>query len=77
VNGTVARKLSRTRHVQDRFSGPFSGIRVKVTQPVLSLDVRGEIRQVHVVITVREQRIAYRFKRAWFIAAEVFGENQI
>ena len=52
-------------------------MRIKVAQPVLSLDVRGEVRQVHVVITVGQQRIANRIERSGLVAAEVIRKDQI
>ena len=43
----------------------------------LRLDVRGQIRQVHVVIAAGQQRIAQRIEYSRFVAAEVVGENEV
>ena len=43
----------------------------------LRLAVRSEVRQVHVVIAVRQKSIAHRSEDARLVAAEVVGEDEI
>ena len=54
-----------------------SGIAIQCAEPLLRLDVGRQVRQVHVVIAVRQQRIAQRFEDSRLVAAEVVGENQV
>src|SRR5262249_5190292 len=39
--------------------------------------IGGEVREVHVVVAAREQRVAQRCEDARLVAAEVVGEDQI
>src|SRR4029077_3217816 len=73
----VARKFPRTRHVQDCFAGPRTRIEVQSADPVLGLAVGGEVRQVHVVVTVCQERVAQGSRDSWLVAAKVVGENEV
>ena len=47
------------------------------TQPLVGFEIGLEVRQVHIVVAVGQQRVAQRRKHAGLIAAEVVGEDQI
>src|SRR6266536_207302 len=77
VNGAVARKLSRTGHVQDRLLRPCPRIGIQCAQPFVRLAIGGQVRQVHIVIAEEQEGIAQWSKYSRFVAAEVVGENKI
>jgi len=41
------------------------------------LAIRRKIRQVHVVIAERQERLAQRIEHAWFVTAKVVRENEV
>jgi len=47
-DSTVARKFSRTSHIQDGPTRPFLGVGVEFDEPVISIQIRCEIGQMHV-----------------------------
>ena len=46
-------------------------------QPLVRLEVGGQVRQMHVVVAMRQQRVAQRSEEAGFVAAEMVGEDQV
>src|SRR5262249_28174873 len=76
VNRAVARELSGTGHIQNGFLRPGGAIGIKIPEPVLSLTIRPEIRQVHVVIAIGQQGIAYWGKSSRFVAAEIIRKDK-
>jgi hypothetical protein len=54
VNGAIARDLSGAGNVQDGFSRPLGTIAIKIADPILRLNIRRKVRQVHVMIAVGE-----------------------
>ena len=46
-------------------------------QPLVRLEIGLQVRQVHVVVAVRQQRVAQRSEDARLVAAEVVGEDQV
>ena len=61
----VAGELSRAGHIQDRLARPGVRVGIQLDQPLIRLQVRTQIRQVHVVVAVRQQRIAQWGENAW------------
>src|SRR5436190_8934357 len=54
----VAGKCSRAGNVQDRRASPAVRVSVEREQLPIGLQVRGQIRQMHVVISMRQQGVA-------------------
>ena len=54
-----------------------SPVGVQLGQPVVRLEIGFEVRQVHVVVAVGQQRVAQRSKDAGLVAAEIIGEDQV
>ena len=63
--------------VQDRFTGPPTAVRVERSESFVRLAVRLQIGEMHVVIAVREQRLADRVEDSRLVAAEVVREHEI
>src|SRR5271156_4413048 len=76
-NRAIARKLPGAGNVQDCFLRPCAGFGIERTDPVLGVAIRGQVRQVHVVIALSQKRIAQGSEHSWFVAAEVVRENQV
>src|SRR5262249_26313879 len=57
-DGAVAGELSRTGHVQDGLARPGIRVGIQLDQPLVGLQVGLEVRQVHVVVSVRQERVA-------------------
>src|SRR5260370_35261172 len=75
-NRAIARKLPGAGDVQNCFLRPCAGFGIERTEPFLCLAIRGQVRQVHVVIALGQKRIAQGSEYSWFVAAEVVRENQ-
>src|ERR1700693_1873198 len=73
----VTRELSRARYIQDGFLCPSILIGIQFTEVLMRLDVGRQVRQVHVVIPVRQQRVTQWSENTGFIAAEMIGKDQI
>src|SRR5215468_10712253 len=76
-NGAVARKLSGARNVQNRFPGPLGRICIERADRFLCPAIRRQVRQMHVVVAVRQEGIAQRSENSWFVPAEIVGEDKI
>src|SRR5262249_13224602 len=59
-DGAVAGELARAGHVQDGLTGPDVGTAIQLDQLSIRVQVGLQIRQVHVVVAVRQQRVAQR-----------------
>src|SRR5437762_9900900 len=73
----VAGKLPRAGYVQACFAGPGVAVPVQLAEPLIGLQIRSEVRQVHVVVAVCQQRVMNRNKSAKLIAAEIIGGYQV
>src|SRR6516165_5809016 len=73
----VARKLSRTPDIQNGLARPVVRVGVRIQQALVCLTVRSEVRQVHVVVSMGQERIEEWRKDSRFIAAEVVGGDQV
>ena len=76
-DGAVAGELARAGHIQDGLARPGVRVGIQLDQPLVRLQVGLQVRQVHVVVAVRQQRVAQRREDARLIAAEVVGEDQV
>src|SRR5436305_13828504 len=76
-DGAIARKLPGGRHVQDGLARPLLRMSVEFTHALLRLDVGRQIREVHVVISVLQKRVAERLEETGLIAVEVIRKDQI
>ena len=56
---------------------PRAGVGIECTEPIMRLAVRGQVRQVHVVIALGQERIVQRSKDSRFIPAKVVRENEV
>src|SRR5215472_1348357 len=77
ANGAVARELPGAGDVQDGFSYPLGAIGIKIPEPILRLNVRGEVCQVHVMIAIGEQSIANWSKGSRLVMAEVIRKDKV
>src|SRR5262245_32205433 len=73
----IARELSRRGHIEDDLAGPGVRRRVQLAELLVRFDERREVRQVHVVVAVREQRVDDRPEDAGLVAAEVVAADQV
>jgi hypothetical protein len=73
----VAGEFPGARHVQGGFARPSVLIGVQRGQPLVRLDIGFKVGQVHVMISVRQERIPRRSKDAGLVAAEMVGEDQV
>src|SRR5215469_129058 len=76
-NRAVARKFAGAGNIYDGLARPSVGVGVQLSQPVVRLEVGFTVCQVHVVVSVGQQRITYRSEDAGLVAAEIIGEDQI
>src|ERR1700683_5205249 len=76
-NRAIALKLSGAGDVQDGFLRPCARIGIERAEPILRLAVRGQVRQIHIVIALIQKHIAQGSEYSWFIEAEVVRENQV
>ena len=74
-DSSVAGKFPGRRHVQNRFLRPCVLIGIQLDQFLVRFEIGFQIRQVHIVIAVRQERVAQLIKNTRFVAAEVIGEN--
>src|SRR5581483_8123792 len=56
--GSIRRKLSCPSHIQDSLPDPSTAVSVCRVNTVLRVDVSPQIRQQHVMISVRQQRLS-------------------
>src|SRR5438105_5918794 len=56
-NGAVAGELSRAGDVQDRLAHPSVTAIIQLAKRLIRFEIRLQIRQMHVVIAMREQRV--------------------
>ena len=54
-----------------------SGSAYNSTSSLVRLEIGLQIRQVHVVVALRQQRVAQRSEDAGLVAAEMIGEDQV
>src|SRR5271167_1836270 len=57
-DGAVARESSRARYIQNCFARPLTRVCIQRACGFLCLAIRGEVRQVHVVIALRQKGVA-------------------
>src|SRR5262249_13369061 len=73
----IARETVGASHVDDRFVRPTVRICVKPSNPPLNLQIRFEVGQVHIVVTVMQKSIPDRPKNSRFIATKMVVKNKI
>src|SRR5271166_2463628 len=73
----VAREFPGAGDIQNRFPRPSVAVRVEFAEPLIRREIGFEVRQVHVVVPVRQQRVAQRGKDPGLVVAEIVGENQV
>src|SRR5205814_5665148 len=73
----VTRELSRSRYIQDGFLCPSIWVRIQLAESLMRLLVGCQVRQVHVVIPVRQQCVTQGSENTRFIAAEMIGKDQV
>src|SRR5215469_15138571 len=76
-NRSVARELSRTGDIQNRLARPCMRIRVECAKPLIRVEVGFEVRQMHVVVAVRHQRIVNGSKNSRLEAADIVGSDHV
>src|SRR5213083_1907807 len=76
-DGAVAGKLPGAGDIKDGLACPSVTVRIQSDQPLVRLEIGLEIRQMHVVVSIRQERVAQRTEDTRLIAAEVIGENQV
>src|SRR5215472_6159883 len=76
-NRAVTRKFAGAGNIQDGLARPSVDVGVQLSQPVVRLQVGFQVCQVHVVVSVGQQRIPYRSEDAGLVAAEIIGKDQI
>ena len=69
--------LPERGHVQNGLARPRVRVRIQLAQPLVRFEVGLQVRQVHVVVPMRQQRVVQRREDAWLIAAEIIGEDQV
>src|SRR6266446_5004522 len=73
----VARKFPGAGDIQNGLARPFAGVRIELAQPLIRVEIGSEIRQMHVVIAMRKQRIMNGTKNSGLIAAKVIGRDYV
>src|SRR5262245_39182572 len=68
-DGAVAGELSRAGHIHNGLARPGVRVGVQLDQPPVRVQVGLEVRQVHVVVAVRQERVAQGGKDAGFVTA--------
>src|SRR5262249_31769734 len=76
-NRAVARELTRACHIENGLACPGILIAVQFEQSLVCLQIRLQIGQMHVVVSVCQQYVAKRSEDSRFIAAEVVREDQV
>src|SRR5689334_14208782 len=76
-DGSIAGKLAGAGHVQDALSRPLARVAIEFTQSLLRLEIRRQVREVHVVVSMGQQRFPQRLEDAGLVAAEMIGEDQV
>src|SRR4051794_951307 len=76
-NGAVAGEFAGSGNVQYRLARPLVSVGIEIAKPVIRLQVGFEVRQMHVVVAMRQQRLTYWSEDARFIAAEMIGGDQV
>src|SRR5271166_5925404 len=73
----IARKLAGTGHVQDSLARPRVVVRVKLAEPLVRIEIGFEVRQMHVVVPLRQQCIRQRGKDPGLVSAEIIRGDQV
>src|SRR5271157_921892 len=73
----IAGELPGAGDIQNRLPRPSVAVRVQFTEPLIRREIGFEVRQVHVVVSIRQQRIKQRGKEPRFVAAEIVGGDQV
>src|SRR6516162_1929420 len=74
---TIARELPGTGNIEDGLARPCVAVAVQFGQPLVCLKIGFEVRQMHVVISIRQKRTEQRAKDPRFVAAEVLGGDHV
>src|SRR5208282_3654938 len=61
-NGSIARKFSGARDVDDDFARPLLGTAVERSQPLIGMQIGLQVGEVHVVVTASQQLLAQRLE---------------
>src|SRR3974377_249569 len=75
-NRSVAGKFSRAGHIEDCFACPFALIFIQLAYSFLCPAIRGEVRQVHVVVAV-QKGVSQGGENSRLTTAKMIGTNQI
>src|SRR5215472_1013974 len=54
---TVRRELTRTRDIQNSLACPRVRVAIQLHNPVVCLEIRRQVSQVHVVVAMRQQKV--------------------
>src|SRR5215813_661880 len=76
-DGAVAGKAVRASYIDNRFAGPTIRVRIKLSDLALSLQIRFEVGQMHIVVAVIQERVPDRAKDPRLVAAKVVVKNKI
>src|SRR5947209_15080612 len=76
-DGSVAGEFAGSGNVQYRLARPFVSVGIEIAKPLIRLEVGFEVRQMHVMVAMRQQRLTYWSKDARFMAAEMVGGDPV
>src|SRR5271165_478358 len=76
-NGAVAGESAGARNVEDCFTRPAIRVGIQCAEPFLCLAIGSQVRQMHVAIASRQERVAQRTENSWLVPAKKAEENQI
>src|SRR3954469_23222151 len=76
-NGSVAGEFAGSGNIQYRLTRPFVSVGVEIAKPLIRLEIGFEVRQMHVMVAMSQQRLIYWSKDARFTAAEMVGCDQV
>src|SRR5690349_11979950 len=74
---SIAREFARTGDIHNRLPRPAVAVRVKRAQGLVRLQIRLQISQMHVVVTVLEQGVVQRRKNALLVLAEIVARYEV
>ena len=76
-DGAVAGEFSRAGHVEDGLARPAVRVGIQLDQPLVRIQVGLEVRQMHVMVAVRQERVAQGSKDSWLVTAEMVREDEV
>src|ERR1700758_4255701 len=73
----ITRELARSCNIQNCFARPIARLRVQFHQTPVCVEVGPQIGQMHVEVSMRQERVAERCENLRLVEAEVIGEDQV